>query len=248
MYRRLSEGYVNAAHLAVFVPFFVALAALPGRRRIVAGGALVTFAAALYAVTIGGGYAPRYFIMAMAGTFFCVVLGAIALDESVKRWGGRPGRGRAHLPLGVGAACLGLALVTAGARFVAESKKYASYGPPPPLVPPSDIDFVREHTSPDDKIWTTDDPLLYVYSDRASAFRGGIVLDEIIEYYPGNTDAERLSVIREGLEQNRPKLVIFGNGMVGPRRKQRYTRALVMPFLRDGGYVRLSDRFYLRPD
>jgi hypothetical protein len=235
----------------VFTPFFAALVAmlvLPGRRRIVAGGALVTFVAALYAVTIGGGYAARYFIMAMAGTFFCVVLGVIALDEYAKRWGSRAGRGRAHLPLALGAGCLGLALATTGPRFVSESKKYAGYGPPPPLVSQSDIDFVHRHTSPGDKIWTTDDPLLYVYSDRQSAFRGGIVLDEIIEYYPGNTDAERLSVIREGLEENRPKLVIFGNNMVGPRRKQRYTRALVMPFLRDGGYIKLNDRFYLRPD
>jgi hypothetical protein len=54
--------------------------------------------------------------------------------------------------------------------------------------------------------------------------------------------------VREGLEKNRPKLVVFGNGQVSARRKRRYTKALVMPFLRDGGYIRLNDRFYLRPD
>lgn len=241
MYRRLTQGYVNAAHLAVFIPFFAALLALRGQRRIVAAGAVATFIAALYAVSIGGGYAPRYFIMAMAGTFFCVVLGVIALDECAKRWG-------RYLPQGVGIASMGLALTMTWPRFHAEWKKYGSYQPQPPPVPQSDIDFVHEHTSPGDKIWTTDDPLLYVYSDRESAFRGGIVLDEIIDYYPGNTDEERLSGIREGLEQNRPKLVVFGNGQVSARRKRRYTKALVMPFLRDGGYIRLNDRFYLRPD
>jgi hypothetical protein len=115
-------------------------------------------------------------------------------------------------------------------------------------VPQSDIDLVLEHSSPGDKIWTTDDPLLYVFSDRESAFRGGIVLDEIIQYYPGETDAQRLSVIREGLAENRPKLVVLGDTQVRPARKKRYMRALVMPFLRDGKNIRLNDRFYLRPD
>lgn len=242
MARRLTAGYVNAAHLAVFIPFFLSLVTLPARRRlVVAIGALVTFAASLYAVSVGGGFAARYFIMAMSGTFFCVVLGVIALDAFFKP----SGRDRS---LWVGAACLAMACAMTLQRFGTEWKKYSSYEAPPPPVPQSDIDFVRAHTSPTDKIWTTDDPLLCIYADRENAFRGGIVLDEIIEYYPGNTDEERLSVIREGLIENRPKLVVFGNTMVSARRKKRYTKALVLPFLRDGGYVRLNDRFYQRPD
>ena len=239
--RRLREYYLDPAHLAVFVPFFVALVALPRQRWLASIGALATFVAGLYAVTIGGGYAPRYFIMAMTGTFFCVALGAIAFDAYAKRRGGA-------LAAWVGAACLGLALVMTGPRFGAEWMKYGRYKAPPPPVPASDIAMVHRYTSPDDKIWTTDDPLLYVFSNRESAFRGGIVLDEIIEYYPGDTDEERLAVVRQGLEENRPKLVVFGNTQVSARRKRRYTRALVMPFLRDGGYIRLNDRFYLRPD
>jgi hypothetical protein len=241
MYRRLTDVYVNLPHLGVFIPFFLALLTLPGKRRLVALGAVVTFAASLYAVSIGGGYAARYYIMAMTGTFFCVALGAIALDAFSKRWG-------RDLSVGAGAACVALALATTWPRFRAEWRNYAGYKPPPQLVPQEDIDFVLAHTSPGDKIWTTDDPLLYIYTDRENAFRGGIVLDEIIEYYPGNTDQERLSVIREGLEENRPKLVVFGNAMVSARRKKRYTKVLVMPFLRDGGYIRLNDRFYKRPD
>lgn len=239
--RRLAKVYLNAAHLGVFIPFFIGLMTLPGLRRIVGIGALVTFGASLYAVTIGGGFSPRYFIMAITGTSFCVVLGAIALDALAKRWG-------AVACHSLGAAWIAVALIMAGPRFTAEWKKYASYKTEPPPVDQADIDFVREHTSPEDTIFTVDDPLLYVYSDRASGFRGGIVLDEIIEYYPGDTDEERLSVIREGLEEKRPKLIIFGNSLFGPRRKQRYIAALVMPFIQDGGYVPLNDRFYLRPD
>jgi hypothetical protein len=239
--RRLRQAYVNADHLAVFIPFFVALLTLPAWRKLVAVGALATSVASLYAVSVGAGFAPRYFIMGMTGTFFCVVLGAIALDAFAKR----PSR---DLSGWVGAACVAMALAMTWARFGTEWKQYASYVPPPPLVPQSDIDFVRAHTSAGDKIWTTDDPLLYIYTNRLNAFRGGIVLDEIIEYYPGNTDEERLSVIREGLVENRPKLVVFGNTMVSAPRKRRYTKVLVMPFLRDFGYVRLNDRFYKRPD
>jgi dolichyl-phosphate-mannose-protein mannosyltransferase len=239
--RRLRQIYLDAGHLAVFAPFFIALVAAPRKRWMVGICALVTFGLALYAVTVGGGFAPRYFIMAMTGTFLCATLGALALDEHVRRLGRR----LAALP---GAAWLVVALAMTGPRFVAEWKKYGQYAAPPLPVAASDIAFVQRYTSPGDKIWTTDDPLLYVFSDRESAFRGGIVLDEIIEYYPGDTDAERLSIVRQGLEENRPKLVVFGNTQVSPRRKQRYTRALVVPFLRDGGYIRLNDRFYLRPD
>jgi hypothetical protein len=241
MVRRLRESYVNAPHLAVFIPFFLGLLTLSGKRRLVALAAVATFAASLYAVSVGGGYAQRYFIMAMAGVFYCVTLGAIALDDLSKRLG----RG---LSVGVGAACSALALVMTWPRFAGEWKKYGSYELPPPLVPQSDIDFVLEHTQPGDKIWTIDDPLLYIYTDRENAFRGGFVLDEIINYYPGDTDEERLSVIRDGLVENRPKLVIFGDRMGTPRRKRRYHKALTFPFLRDYGYVRLNDRFYLRPD
>lgn len=240
-WRRLRQGYVDAAHLAVFIPFFLGLSVLPSRQRLAAVGALVTFAASLYAVSVGGGFAARYYIMAMTGAFFCVTLGALGLDALAKR-------PRHDLSPWLGAAGVALALFMTMPRFGAEWKKYGSYQTPPPPVHPGDIDFVRQHTGPTDTIFTTDDPLLCVYSDRASAFRGGIVLDEIIEYYPGSTDEERLSVIREGLEEKRPKLVVVTNGQVSARRKRRYMKALVMPFLRDHGYIRLTDKFYLRPD
>jgi hypothetical protein len=242
---KIVTRYVIPTHLAVFIPFFVPLAMRWERRKLVGLGALATFGASLYAVSIGHGFATRYFIMAMAGTFFCVILGVVALDAYARSSGRERSPALANR---VGAAYLGLALIMTLPRFGAEFEKYGSYEAPPPPVPQSDIDFVHAHTKPGDKIWTTDDPLLYVYSDRESAFLGGFVLDEIIEYYPGDTDEERLSIVREGLEKNRPKLVVFGDGQVGPRRKQRYTKALVMPFLHDGGYIRLNDRFYLRPD
>jgi hypothetical protein len=239
--RKLRIGYVNAAHIGVFIPFVIAPLALWGRRTIVGVAALATAAASLYAVSIGHGFCPRYFIMAMSGTFFCVVVGAIALDVYSKR-------AEDGMRQWVGTTWLAIALVNTGPRLADEWKKRGEYKPEPPPVSRSDVDFVRAHSDPGDKIWTTGDPLLYVYSDRVSAFRGAVVLDEVLEYYPGDTDEERVAMQREGLLMNRPKLVVFNDEVVGAHRKQRYVRALVMPFLRDGGYIELSDRFYLRPD
>jgi hypothetical protein len=239
--RHLEQVYLDAQHFVAFIPFFVALVALAGRRWMVSVGGLIAFVAGLYAVTIGHGFAARYFIMGMTGTLFCVVLGALELDAASKRSGSEMSRW-------VGATWLAIALALTLPRFCTEWEKRRSYRVEPSPVAQSDIDMVHAYTTPNDTIWTTDDPLLYVYSDRVSAFRGGMVLDEIIDYFPGKTDKERLSVIRQGLVENRPKLVVFGDDMVGPHRKRRYMQALVWPFLNDGGYVRLNDRFYVRPD
>lgn len=241
LFRQLNKGYLNASHLAVFIPFFVALVTLRRPSRLVGVGALATFAAALYAVSVGHGFSPNYFIMALAGTFFCVVLGGIALDTSSRQ----PGSDIRHW---LGAAWLGVALVTSLPRFCSEWTRYGSIKAEPVPVSESDVAFVRAHTSPGDKIWTTDDPLLYVYSDRLSAFRGGIILDDIIEYYPGSTDQERFAFLREGLAKTRPRLVVLGDTMEKPKRKRRAMSELVMPFLHDNGYIKLNDRFYLRPD
>src|SRR5262249_11777619 len=159
--------------------------------------------------------------------FLCAAVGAMALDAALRRAGDGVRRW-------VGASWIALALVITGPRLAAEWEKRDTYRPEPPPVPQSEIDFVRTHSDPGDRIWTTGDPLLYVFSDRATAFRGVIILDDVIEYYPGDTDEERLSGQREGLIVNRPKLVVFGDDQVGAHRKQRYMRALVMPFLHDG--------------
>jgi hypothetical protein len=240
-WKRLRGIYVNAPHIGVFIPLFVAPLALWDRRgRWVGMAALLTGGAALYAVTIGSGFAAHYFVMAMAGTFFCAVIGAIALDAYSKRAG-------IAMRRWVGATWIAVAVVGTFPRFSAEWAQYADYKAPPAPVSQSEVDFVRAHSNPSDKIWTLGDPLLYVYSDRVTAFREGIVIDELIEYYPGETDEQRLAGQREELRANHPKLVVFGADLVNYQRKQRYIRALVTPFLRDGGYIKLNDKFYLRP-
>jgi hypothetical protein len=240
-WRRLRGPYVNAAHVGVFLPLVVApLALWQGRARLVGVAAVAAAFAALYAVTIGNGFAPHYFIMAMTGTFFCSTVGALALDGYAR--GAAPAFGR-----WVSASWVVVALLATFPRFCDEWTASSTYKAPAPPVNHAEIDFVRAHTGPGDRIWTLGDPLLYVFSDRPTAFREGIAIDELISYYPGTTDEERLAGQRAELMQNRPKLIVIGDDLVSYQRRQRYIRALLSPFLRDAGYIKLNDKFYARP-
>jgi hypothetical protein len=206
----------------------------------VGGLALLTAVAALYAITFGRGFAPHYFLMGMTGTFFFAVIGALALDAYARQVG-------AAMVRWVCASWVVIALLGAVPRFSDELVKVSTYKPVPPPVSKTELEFVRTHSSPGDLIFTLGDPLLYVYSDRLTAFRQGIVIDELISYQPGETDEQRLAPQREELLQKRPKLIIFGDDLTNYARKQRYIRALVTPLLRDAGYVKISDKFYQRP-
>jgi hypothetical protein len=238
---RLRAVYVNAAQLEVFAPLFIALLALfRGRRMIIGFLAVGTAAAALYGVTIGHGFAGHYFIMAMAGTFFCATLGLIALDQcsrlqakAIRRW--------------LGLSWAAIVLITVWPRFSEEWRNYGTYKPPEPPVAKSEVELVQAHTNAGDRIWNLGDPLLYVFSDRFNAVREGIIMDEMIPYYPGNTDEERLKGLRDQLLANPPKLVIFGHDPIGYQRKQRHMDAVIMPFLKESGYRQVGEKLYLRP-
>jgi hypothetical protein len=239
-WRRIRAAYVNAPHFTAFVPFFAAALALGDRRwRTVGVAALATFFAGLYAVTIGKGFANHYYIMAMTGTFFLATVGALAIERAVDA------AGAAALGRWVGVATAAVAALTVWPRFAEEWSK--TYGLPAAPVSRAEVDFVRAHSAPGDRIWTLGDPLLYVFADRPNACREGIVIDELIQYHPGRTDEERLRDQREELRQQRPKLVVFGDDPVNYQRKQRYIKALATPFLRENGYIKLNDKFYARP-
>ncbi len=245
-WRRLRETYVNWGRIGVFVPLWVAAVALwPGViKKLVGVATLACVAGALYAVTIGKGFAPHYFIMAMTGTYFAAVMGAIALDAYVTRAGPSLGALRTWL----GLSFVAVAFVLLYPRYQDEKEKFEAYKPVPPPVTQAHVDLVQKYSRPGDRIWTLGEPLLYVYSDRLSAVREPAVVDELISYFPGNTDEERLAAEREELIQNRPKLIVFGDDPVpGYGRKQRYIHLLAEPFIRDFGYKKVDEKVYERP-
>jgi hypothetical protein len=239
-WRRLRENYVNYARMGPFVPLFVASISLWGRRFVVGCLALAAIIGGLYGVTIGHGFLPHYFVMAMTGTFFAATVGAIALDGYARsspkglRWW-------------VGISWVAGVLLALWPQFSEEREKQKSYVSSELPVSPAELAFVRDHSTRDDRIWTLADPLLYVCSDRLNALREGTAVDEILDYYPGDTDEQRLAGHREELIRNPPKLIIVGDDPQSASREQRITRVLVNPFLHDFGYRKVSDRFYVRP-
>lgn len=239
-WKRLRQSYFNTAHVGIFVPLFAASIALWERRALTGIATLASLWAALYAVTVGHGFAGHYYIMAMTGTFFAAIVGVVALDGYSKRM--RP----MHRWISVWWIALGF-LVLWG-RYSEEKENYANYKAPAPPVSERQVAYVRSHSSRQDTIFTLGEPLLYVYSDRLSAVHMPNAIEELIQYYPGNSDEERLSEARKQLEENRPKIVVFGDDPVqGYARKERYIRAIVTPFLKEFGYTQVEEKIYVRP-
>lgn len=243
-WRRLRETYVNWGRLGVFLPLFVAaIVFFPGWRKLTGIAALGSMVSALYAVTVGKGFAGHYYVMAMTGTFFLATIGVIAIT-AYARWGSTPFHNWAAFSV------VGVAILAISPRYLDEKDNVAKklYQPVEPPVSQAHVAIVRAHTKPGDRIWTLGEPLLYVFSDRLSAVREPAVIDDFIPYYPGNTDEERLAFQREELVKNRPKLIVFGDDPVpGYGRKQIYIRVLVMPFIKEFGYKQIDEKVYERP-
>jgi hypothetical protein len=116
---------------------------------------------------------------------------------------------------------------------------------PWPEPVPGLLAFIRQNTTPADRIFTTGPPLLYPKADRISAVRESNIIDEILGSYEGNTDEEKLRPIRQQLERNLPKVVVLDPEHVW--RKGRTYRVLMMPFLAEHNYQKIRENLYLRP-
>src|SRR4029453_12206498 len=123
------------------------LVALWRRRTVVGLTALGAFLAALYAVTIGHGFVGPYFVMAITGAFFCVVAGAIALDDASKRAG-------IEMRRWVGSTVALLTALVLWPRFSEDWDKYPTHKFSEVPVAADELEFVLAHSEPSDTIWT----------------------------------------------------------------------------------------------
>ena len=107
------------------------------------------------------------------------------------------------------------------------------------------MDVIKRNTTPADRIFTTGPPVLYPEADRISAVRESNIIDEILGSYEGKTDAERLRPIYDQLVKHRPKVVVLDpeNGY----RKARHYKALVIPYLTEFKYKKVTEYIYVRP-
>ena len=231
-WRRLQSSYVNAPHLILFTPLWLAALLLWRRRTLMMAAAAVgVFLAALYAVTIGRGFFAHYFLIAMTGTFFWAVLGTIALGERMRdldlktrRW--------------IISVVAVVALSSLGPRLDHDWDAWAGLKPPAPPVADSLIALVKRRTARQDRIWNIGMPGLYVFADRLDGSRIPYMHDSLLHFYQGNTDAERFAPYRAELDRTMPKLVIFSTSGA---ECARYMNGLIMPFLKDHHYREAHD-------
>jgi hypothetical protein len=231
---RLREDYLNAIRLGPVLPYLASAAVTLLRRSwLSAGLSLFVFAAGFHAVTATGCYWSHYYVMALAGIFCVAALGLVAAPSTLPRGFG----------LWMGVVLLTVAVGSVWPRYDAEAKK--TYSHQPLNVPAHVLAFVRTHSAPGDRIWTTGAPGIYVFADRLSATRESAILDDYLVQYPGETDEEKLRPLREQLDRHRPKVVIVDRAY--QQRKQRHFRVLIFPFLKDHGYQERERDLWVRP-
>jgi hypothetical protein len=225
-WKRIKTIYVNPAHLEPFLLLFAAAGFLWPRRALLLGGLVTaTFLAGLYAVTIGHGLFLHYFVMAMTGTFFAAALGAAnvaRLTGSQRRW-------------------IAVAVGAAGCYAVwpaYQSIQATLWATPHPPIDDRLVQFIDDHSSRDDRIWSIGNAAVYCFADRKTASRIPFMHDSLLHLYPGATDAERLAPYRAELESHLPKLVIVG--AEGADGRPHHMELLVNPFLADHHYKKIS--------
>jgi hypothetical protein len=237
-WEQIGVDFLNLKVLGYLLPFAVLfLFFVPRRSILLALTGLLAFASGLWAVTASKCAWGHYYVMAMPPLFFCMFLG---LDGMAHRVPARASRLAGWLLLA--AVCTPL-LPRLDKEWSRHEKR--SFANPYEESIPGVLEYIKKNTKPGDRIFTTGPPGLYVQADRLSATRESGHIDAVIYGYPGNTDEERLSGIRQQLEKNMPKVVILDPQYEAARAK--HTRIVFMPFLKAHGYKKDGERFWLRP-
>ena len=238
-WERIRKDFLNLATLGFIAPLFLAsVVFLPRRSVVLFCTVSAAFACALYGLTASHCYFPHYYLMALSGLFLFLGAGIDAIGPSLALAGGSSGLWmRAVVLLTVGIQLW--PTITADSPTDV-SKAWAPFEPAPGLY-----DFIRAHTSPKDKIFTTGPPGVYVYADRLAAVRESTIMDELLPTMPGDTDAEKLRPLYEELVRNQPKVVFLD-----PERSNRKTRhyaGAIMPFLSEYKYEKVNENLYVKP-
>jgi hypothetical protein len=236
------RDFLNLTTLGFLVPFGIASVAFIARRsKLLLATTVLGCLFALYAVTASNCQWKHYYNMTMGGLFFFLAVGLDSMTPFLRSTS-------PYAKYFVCFALLGVVGVHIWPRVVTEEDLYGSrifpneFAEPVPGV----IDALSKYTMPDDRIFTTGHPGLYVQADRISAVRESAIVDETLGYYDGVTDEEKLSGLRAQLEKNRPKVVIMDPAFAS--RKVRTNRALVQPFLDQNHYQPLGPYMWLRAD
>jgi hypothetical protein len=234
--------YLNLPTMGFLIPF-AAASIIYLRRRSLPQLGLTALAcvAGFLAVTASNCPWKHYYNMLLGGVFFALAVGLDAMTphfQAVQR------------PMRV---LIRFAMLTALAialwpRIDAERRTFGTRPVASAMVEPvaGVFEAVRKYTTPDDRIVTNGNPILYVQTNRLSGIRESNLLDPILGFYIGNTDEEKLRPVYDELVRSRPKIVVLDPSYAHAR--PRHNRALWAPFLANYHYTKLTENIYLRPD
>jgi hypothetical protein len=237
---RIRRDFFNVATLGSLAPFFFASVVFTWRRsRVLFFGSLIALLFALYGLTASHCYFSHYYLMAQAGLFFFLAVGVDSVGSKLATC-------RRDVRRFLQAAVFLSIFLVIWPRL--ENAPPAAVLKNRPLAEPYPglFEFIRTNSTPDDKIFTTGPPGLYVYADRVAAVRESSIIDELVPAMPGKTDVEKLRPLYEQLVRNQPKIV-FLDPEHG-HRKYRHLAAAITPFLTEFKYTKVNEMLYLRSD
>lgn len=244
-WRQARASFANSTNLGFLAPFAAAsIVFIWKRSRVLFATVLIGVGSALWAVTASNCQWAHYYTMTMSGLFFALVVG---LDSLTPHFRAMSRASRVFLSI----AMLGTVLLHDWVRFDAERDKYGTrtaqeFKSKEPV--PGVFEAVQRYTTPAERIVTTGAPSLYMQVDRIDGMRESTTDDEVLGFYSGATDEEKLSSVRAELLRSRPKLIILDSSPSGDGRKRRWRAALWDPFLHDFHYREIKPRIYVRPD
>jgi hypothetical protein len=219
-----------AGPLVIWAPFLLAAFAMVTRRRLIAVVfASLAFVGGFFAVTIGHCHWLHYYNMSFTGLSLLAGLGLVGLSEQLERLRGPRNWARLTLALST--------YLAIAPRYDA-GKAQAAYNAPKygPFAPDL-VEFIRSQTTDRDYVLTTGAPSLNVYTDRRGPATESIAnafLDELLVVLPGETDEQKLAPLRAELQRTMPRVVYLDPD--GERRRWRFQRALLSPFLTENNF------------
>jgi len=231
---RLHDGLINWNTLRSLSPFLAAgLISAVFLRRAGALMALAAVAGGLYAVTLGHCFWAHYFTMVFGPLALLGAAGADLIADRVMTsryaWLSR-------------ALLTAIVVVTLGPRIGEEvGKEYPVPGSP---FSPELMQFIRDTTSPTDRIFTAGEPGIYAFAGRQSALANGIYTDEFLDFSPAPDEEDVAPALAE-LQKTKPKVVLLQTLL--PDRKQRYFKLLFRPYIRSMGYREVSPDLFVLP-
>jgi hypothetical protein len=240
---RIMRGqFLNVATLGFLTPFAAAsLVLVPRRSWALFATSFLAMVAALYGVAASRCFFLHYYMIAESGLVFFLAVGVDSLGRCVRRFSPNFRRwAQAAVALAMAVQVWPSVVAVPEAAISWEGPPFMSFGEPAPGL----TQFILANSTPQDKIFTTGPPGLYVIVDRLAAIRGCTIIDELIPAMPGETDEEKLRPLYDELVKGQPKIVFLdpehGN------RKVRHLAAAIMPFLSTFHYKKVSDALYLR--